>query len=100
MYGFEHVTIDHQQIRHWAKEHDLAPALIEPDVPHEKKGLRFDAPGSADERMLSESRDSHDVSWDEFFAEFEEQQLALAYNNEFEDSTAGYKFLHREGVTT
>lgn len=97
--SFAHPTTDHEEIKAWAKEHNLKPAIIATTgLPSEKKGLRFDAPGEADEAQLTEAKQTQDVSWAEFFQVFEEEGLALSFDEEFTDPTAGYQFVPRRSL--
>lgn len=95
----EQTTVDHEEIKAWAKRHGLKPALIETEgLPGEKKGLRFDAPGNKDEALLTEAKQSEDVAWGEFFAEFDAQGLALQYTDQVEDPTQAYQFVPRSSL--
>lgn len=93
-HGFQHQTTDHQEIRSWALKHNAKPAVIEVEgLPNEKKGIRLDFPGTQDESMLTDSRQSEDVSWDEFFQVFDSEGLAFLYNDQIDDPTQSYKFI-------
>lgn len=76
-------TTDHDEIRRWVEEHGGTPATA-PDTESggEPGVLRFDFPGGSD--------DLHHISWDYWFAKFEEKGLALLYQqhkSSGEDST-------------
>ena len=67
-------TIDHDEIRQWAESRGGRPATV---IRTEKNGepgiLRIDFPGYSGEGSLEE------ISWDDFFAKFEESNLAFVY---------------------
>ena len=68
------VTTDHDEIREWVEERGGHPARV--------KGtelLRIDYPGFSGEQKLEE------ISWDEFFKAFEENNLAFLYQEETKD---------------
>jgi hypothetical protein len=67
-------TIDHDEIRAWVEERGGKPATVKRTS--DKKGpgiLRIDFPGYSGEGTLEE------ISWEDFFAKFEEAQLAFVY---------------------
>lgn len=66
-----HVTIDHDEIRRWAKERDARPVFV--------RGtgiIRLDLPGYAGEDRL------RPIGWDEWLRSFDENDLALLYQEE------------------
>ena len=68
------VTTDHDEIRKWVEERGGHPAQV--------KGtelLRIDYPGYSGEQRLEE------ISWDEFFGAFEENNLAFLYQDKTKD---------------
>ena len=67
------VTTDHDEIREWVEERGGHPAQV--------KGteLLIDYPGFSGEHKLEE------ISWDEFFKAFEENNLAFLYQEETTD---------------
>jgi hypothetical protein len=73
------VSTDHDEIREWAEERGAHPACVRGTG---RKGdigmIRLDFPGFTGADSLEE------ISWDEFFGKFDEQGLALLY----QDSTA------------
>ncbi|WP_437679754.1 hypothetical protein [Sorangium sp. So ce131] len=73
-------TIDHDEIRQWAESRGGRPATV---IRTEKNGepgiLRIDFPGYSGEGSLEE------ISWDDFFAKFEESNLALVYQEKTAD---------------
>jgi hypothetical protein len=72
-------TTDHDQIRRWAEERGGKPAHVKRTGGGDDPGvLRIDFPGYSGEESLEE------ISWDEWFRKFEDQGLALVY----QESTA------------
>jgi len=69
-------TTDHDTIRKWAEKHGGKPAAV--DRTHSDKDvgiirLMFPKAPNANDGALDE------ISWDEFFKEFEDRKLALLY---------------------
>ncbi|MEN6464591.1 MAG: hypothetical protein ABFD62_05360 [Syntrophaceae bacterium] len=68
------VTTDHGKIRKWAEERQGRPAKVKGTGAKEDIGMiRLDFPGYSGEGSLEE------ISWDQFFEEFEKRKLALLY---------------------
>jgi hypothetical protein len=71
------VTTDHEEIRRWAEAHGGKPAAVKRTHRGGDVGIiriMFpDAPNSEHEEL-------EEISWDEFFKEFEARQLALLYD--------------------
>lgn len=69
-------TIDHEEIKRWAEERGARPSKVKGTG---KKGdpglLRINFPDYAEKRL-------EDISWDEFFDKFEENNLSLLYQEE------------------
>src|SRR3954453_8615782 len=64
-------TPDHDEIRRWVEEHGGKPASVRGTGDGDDPGiLRIDFPGGAGEQELEH------ISWDEWFAKFDEQELA------------------------
>ena len=79
-------TTDHDEIRRWVEEHDGKPASVKGTASDgdDSGVLRIDFPGGAGEDQLEH------ISWDEWFAKFDEAGLAFLYQQEKasgEDST-------------
>lgn len=94
-------TTSHVVIRSWAESHGGKPALIvDPNRFDKQVGLRLDFPGKSDEALLSKAHHNKDVSWEEFFKVFEEQELAFDYLEEPGDTDLvdAYRFLKREAL--
>jgi hypothetical protein len=74
------VLTDHDEIRRWAEERDAQPACVRGTGSEEDVGMiRLDFPGYSGETSLEP------VEWDEWFQEFDDNNLALLV----EDETAG-----------
>jgi hypothetical protein len=70
-------TIEHTEIRSWVEEHGGVPAHVESTEGEGDPGLLrvgFTDAGPA-ERLT-------EITWDEFFQEFEEGRLAFVYRDE------------------
>jgi len=71
------VTTDHKTIQKWAEAHGGKPAAV--DSTHIKNDAGIirvmfpDAPNSEHEKLVQ-------ISWDEFFKEFDKRKLALVYD--------------------
>jgi hypothetical protein len=77
-------TTDHDEIRRWVEEHDGKPASVRGTGDGDAGVLRIDFPGGAGEDQLEH------MSWDDWFEEFEANNLAFLYQQEKasgEDST-------------
>ncbi len=67
-------TTDHDEIRRWAEERGGKPARVKDTGGGDDPGiLRLDFPGYSGGDSLEE------ISWDEWFEKFDEQGLALVY---------------------
>lgn len=70
-------TTDHDTIRRWAESKGGKPAAVESTHEGDDVGIiRVMFP----DRPESEHDALTEISWDEFFREFEERQLALLYD--------------------
>lgn len=70
-------TTDHDEIPRWAEERDAVPTVVR--ATHEEEGsgiLRFDMPG------YDPGDDLEEVSWEEFFQIFDDNRLAMVYQEE------------------
>ena len=88
-------TTDHDEIREWVEKHDGRPVSVSGTESKGEPGvLRIDVPGGAGSDELEE------ISWDDWFAKFEENDLAFLYQvhkADGEDSTF-FKLVSRENV--
>jgi hypothetical protein len=65
-------TVDHNEIRRWAEDRDGKPACVKGTGGRGDVGmLRLDFPGYSGAESLEE------ISWDEWFRQFDENNLAL-----------------------
>lgn len=75
-------TTDHDEIRTWVEEHDGHPATVRGTGRGDEPGvLRIDFPGGAGEDALEH------ISWDAWFAKFDEEGLALLHQEQKADGS-------------
>jgi len=78
-------TTDHDEIRSWVEQHGGKPASVAGTESGDAAGvLRIDFPGGAGGDQLEQ------VSWDEWFEKFDDNELAFLYQEKKasgEDST-------------
>jgi hypothetical protein len=68
-------TTDHDEIRRWVEERNGRPAHVKTTGNNGDPGvLRIDFPGGDEESLEA-------ISWDEFFAKFDEEDLAFLYQD-------------------
>ena len=75
-------TIDHDEIRSWVEERGGSPARVKGSNKSKSKGgglLRIDYPGFTGEDSLET------ITWEEFFAAFDDNNLAFLYQDETKD---------------
>ncbi len=86
-------TTDHDEIRTWVEERGGRPASVKGTAGDDDDAgiLRIDFPGVGDEGSLEE------ISWDEFFEKFEENDLAFLYQEQTSggDESRFFKFVRR-----
>lgn len=71
------MTTDHDTIRRWAEQRGAKPACVKGTGANDDPGIiRLDFPGYSGGDSLEE------ISWDEWFEKFEQQGLALLYQDE------------------
>src|SRR3954454_22371087 len=83
-------TTDHKVIRKWAEERDGRPATVRATEEDGHAGiLRIDF-GPAEDRL-------EEIEWDEFFAKFDESELAFLYQDRTKDGKLSrfHKFVRR-----
>jgi hypothetical protein len=88
------VTTDHDEIRNWVEKHGGKPATVA-DTQRGKEAaglLRIDLPGGASNPPLEP------ISWEDFFAKFDEEELAFLYQDETASGKESHfcKFVSRE----
>lgn len=69
------ITIDHDHIRSWAEQHNATPARVKGTGREDDKGIIRLEFGTDDERLEK-------ITWDDWFAAFEDNELALLHNEE------------------
>lgn len=75
-------TTDHQRIRQWAEARVVKPTRLVSAAGGRPSGaLRLGRPGRGGEGMLEE------MPWDAFFEVFEHENLALEFQDRWEDGT-------------
>lgn len=87
-------TIDHEEIRRWVEERGGKPATVARTGGNEDAGiLRIDFPDRGDTDALRE------ISWDEFFAAFDANELAFLHQDRTSDGKISRfsKFVRRSG---
>jgi hypothetical protein len=73
-------TVDHDEIRRWAEARDGKPACVKGTGGKDDVGmLRIDFPGYSGGDTLQE------ISWDEWFQQFDENDLALLIQERIAD---------------
>lgn len=70
-------TTDHERIKKWAEERNAKPSVITDDG-EKTELIRLDFPGYAKKNL-------QEISWDQWFDLFEENELELIYQEETED---------------
>jgi hemerythrin superfamily protein len=84
-------TIDHDTIKRWVEEHGGCPAHVKRSASKNDAGiLRIDFPGYSGRQSLEQ------LSWDEFFDAFEENELAFLYQDE--EGSRFSKFVSRDSA--
>jgi anaerobic selenocysteine-containing dehydrogenase len=88
-------TTDHKEIQKWAEARDGRPVTVKGTGSKDEPGvLRIDFPGGAGDDRFEE------ISWDEWFAKFDENELAFLYQDhkaDGEESTF-FKLVKRENA--
>lgn len=86
---------DHDEIRRWAEERGAKPAAVRATRDADSTGIiRLDFPGFTGERSLEE------IEWDEWFDDFEDNNLALIVQDETADGEQSNfnKLVSRENI--
>jgi len=88
--GSGDVTIDHVKIRKWAEDRDGKPAIVRSTKPGGSGMLRIDF-GKLEPNL-------EQISWDDFFRIFEENELAFLYQEKTRNGTLSRfsKFIGRD----
>lgn len=75
-------TRDHEEIRRWAEQRGAIPSEVASTHSRKEPGiLRFQFPGAPGEN----DRNLQEISWDAFFEKFDENELALLYQEKTAD---------------
>lgn len=88
------ITTDHETIKNWVEERDGKPAKVKTAGNNSSGGiLRIDFPGGDEDNLET-------ISWDDFFEEFEENNLAFLYQDETKDGETSRfnKFIDRDSA--
>ncbi len=72
-------TTNHDEIRKWVEERGGRPAIVKGTERGDSALLRIDYPGYSGEDTLEE------ISWEEFFEIFDENDLAFLHQDETQD---------------
>jgi hypothetical protein len=86
---------DHTEIRRWAEERRARPAAVRSPYSDDYIGMiRLDFPGYRGEDSLAE------ISWDEWFEDFDDRNLALVVHDQAADGQRSnfHKLVRRESV--
>src|SRR5947209_13135285 len=76
MAGESKITTNHDEIRKWAEARGGKPSTVKRTEGNDEVGvLRIDFPGYSGQDSLEE------ISWDDFFAKFDEKNLAFLYQD-------------------
>src|SRR3954453_12902484 len=72
-----HPLTEHEEIRQWAEERNAKPSCVKGTGGGDDIGMiRLDFPGYSGEQSLQE------ISWDEWFEKFDDNELALLVQEE------------------
>ncbi|MFD2518438.1 hypothetical protein [Salinimicrobium flavum] len=86
-------TSDHNTIKKWAEERNGKPAVVESTSKGKGGGglLRINFPGYAEDNLKN-------ISWEEFFQIFDENNLQFLYQEETKDGSESrfFKFISDE----
>ncbi|HVN20948.1 MAG TPA: hypothetical protein VMU05_19335 [Dongiaceae bacterium] len=86
---------NHEEIRRWAEERGARPSAVRRTHSDDSTGIiRLDFPGYSGENSLEE------ISWDEWFEDFEDRNLALVVQDQTADGEQSNfnKLVSRESV--
>jgi hypothetical protein len=88
MAGESKITTDHETIKRWAEERGGQPARI--------RGTG-DGSGGLLRLKFTDDPDLEQISWNDFFEEFEKNNLAFLYQDETADGRTSrfFKFIDR-----
>ena len=86
-----HTTTDHKKIQKWAEDRDGKPAVVESTAKNGGGLLRINFPGYAEDNLKN-------ISWEEFFEIFDENDLQFLYQEETKDGGESrfFKFVNKD----
>jgi hypothetical protein len=90
-----HTLTDHEAIRRWAESRKARPACVKGTGGRDDTGMiRLDFPGYSGEDSLQE------ISWDEWFSQFDANKLALIVQDQTADGQSSNfnKLVRRNGA--
>jgi len=93
MSGSSNTTTDHKEIQKWAEARDGRPVTVEGTGDKDEPGvLRIDFPGGTGGDRFEE------ISWEEWFQKFDENELAFLYQDKTKDGSESrfFKLISRE----
>jgi hypothetical protein len=99
MMALSKTTRDHDEIRRWAESHGAVPSEVASTHSGKEPGiLRFQFPETAQKN----DDNLQEVSWDDFFAKFDENNLELLYQEQTADGEKSNfnKLIHPENDKT
>lgn len=86
-------TTDHKKIQKWVEDRDGKPSVVKSTADSSKGGglLRINFPGYAEDNL-------EDISWDEFFEIFDDNDLEFLYQEKTKDGKESRfcKFVNKE----
>ena len=86
-------TTDHNKIKQWTEDRNGKPAVVESTTDNGQGGglLRINFPGYAENNLK-------DISWEEFFRIFDENDLQFLYQEETKDGKESrfFKFVSKD----
>lgn len=84
-------TTDHKKIQEWAEAREGKPAVVESTAKNGGGLLRINFPGYAEDNLKN-------ISWEEFFEIFDENDLQFLYQEETKDGGESrfFKFVNKD----
>ena len=84
-------TVNHDEIRKWAEERDGKPSIVKSTGKNGGGLLRINFPGYAEDNL-------EEISWDEFFEIFDENNLDFLYQENTKDGSTSrfFKFVNKD----
>jgi len=84
-------TVNHDEIRKWAEEREGKPSIVKSTGKNGGGLLRINFPGYAEDNL-------EEISWDEFFEIFDENNLDFLYQENTKDGSTSrfFKFVNKD----